>query len=255
VFLFPAAARRRGTPLAQAFVASMTLGAGQFCTNPGLLIGVGGADLDAFIASATSALGNVAAPPMLSASIASNYANGVRQLHALDGVEVVARGRDEPGPNRCRATLSIVEGQRFIDEPRMAHEVFGASSLVVRVSSVEDFARIARSLEGQLTATLLHDPEDASAVATLLPALERRVGRIVSNGWPTGVEVARSMVHSGPYPATSDGRSSSVGSLAIQRFLRPVCYQDLSDALLPAALQDANPWQLPRRVDGTLERS
>jgi NADP-dependent aldehyde dehydrogenase len=120
---------------------------------------------------------------------------------------------------------------------------------MVRAASVDDFASLARRLEGQLTATLLYEADDAAAVAALLPVLERRVGRIVGNAWPTGVEVASAMVHGGPFPATSDGRSTSVGSLSIERFLRPVCYQDIGDALLPEVLQESNPWNVPRRVD------
>jgi 2,5-dioxopentanoate dehydrogenase len=249
VFLFPGAAVRRGGDLARAYVTSLTLGAGQFCTNPGLLFGVDGPALEDFVVAAATALAEAAAQTMLSDGIAANYALRAQRLEALDGSRVVARGRHEPLPNRGQAMLLTVDAGRFVADPAFSEEVFGASSLVVRVRSTTEFAELARSLEGQLTATLLYEPDDVAAVRSLMPVLERRVGRIIGNGWPTGVEVASAMVHGGPYPATSDGRSTSVGDLAIQRFLRPVCYQDLDDALLPRLLADDNPWNVPRRVD------
>ncbi|MEO8753210.1 MAG: aldehyde dehydrogenase (NADP(+)) [Casimicrobiaceae bacterium] len=252
VFLFPAAAARRSGDLARAYVASLTLGAGQFCTNPGVLFGVAGADLESFIEVAAAALAAVPAQTMLTDGIATAYGRGVLQLQRVGGVEVVARGAADETLRRCRALLTRVDADRFLREPRLAEEVFGASSLIVRAASTDEFATLVENIEGQLTATVLYDPDDVPAVAKMLPALERRVGRIIGNGWPTGVEVASAMVHGGPYPATSDGCSTSVGSLAIQRFLRPVCYQDLAETLLPSVLKDANPWNVPRRVDDAM---
>ena len=131
--------------------------------------------------------------------------------------------------------------------------MFGASSILVRCRDLDEVKRVIAGLEGQLTATLMIDPEDEPLAATLLPLLARKVGRVLANGWPTGVEVSHAMVHGGPYPATSDGRTTSVGSLAIARFLRPVCYQDLPDNVLPPALRHANPWHLDRRFGGKRE--
>ena len=250
VFLFPGAAHRRGEELAKAYVASLALGAGQFCTNPGILIGVGNADFDAFVSFATTALQAVPAQPMLSAGIAGNYARGLAALRARTTVTELGRGAEATAPNRCRAALLAVEADDLLADAGVREEVFGAASVIVRAGTIEDFARIARQLEGQLTATLLYDEDDIPAVARLMPELERRAGRLLGNAWPTGVEVADAMVHGGPYPATSDGRSSSVGALAVERFLRPVCYQNLDARLLPPAVQDANPWRLPRRTDG-----
>ncbi len=249
VFLFPAAARRRGAELARAYVASLTLGAGQFCTNPGVLVGVGGADFETFLAEAAQALSGVPGQAMLTQGIAAAYSRGIEELQGIQGVQVVARGAGDVAARRCPAVLTSVDSALFLREGRLREEIFGASSIAVRASSTAEFAAVAGRLEGQLTATVLYDPEDAPAVSALLPVLERRVGRIIGNGWPTGVEVASAMVHGGPFPATSDGRSTSVGSLAIQRFLRPVCYQDIGEPLLPEALKDANPWALPRRID------
>ena len=139
------------------------------------------------------------------------------------------------------------------DNPALAHEVFGAFSLIVRCKDAEALALALQSLEGQLTATLHIDKEDEALAAKLLPILRDKAGRILVNGWPTGVEVTHAMVHGGPFPATSDGRTTSVGTLAMTRFLRPVCYQDVPDALLPPALKATNPWNAPRRVDGVME--
>jgi NADP-dependent aldehyde dehydrogenase len=128
--------------------------------------------------------------------------------------------------------------------------VFGPSSVIVRCRDHDDVMQVIAGLEGQLTATIHIEKADEAIAAQLLPLLREKAGRVLANGWPTGVEVTWAMVHGGPYPATSDGRTTSVGTLAMTRFLRPVCYQDIPDALLPPALQRANPWQLPRRVDG-----
>ncbi|TXN65613.1 aldehyde dehydrogenase (NADP(+)), partial [Methylobacterium sp. WL18] len=153
-----------------------------------------------------------------------------------------------------RAALFATDSDAFLAEPALQEEMFGAAALVVRCPDLAAMRAVLERLEGQLTASLHIAQEDHAAVRGLLPLLERRVGRILIDGFGTGVEVAHAMVHGGPYPATSDGRTTSVGSLAIDRFLRPVSYQDLPDALLPAALQEANPLNLPRRLDGTLER-
>lgn len=249
VFLFPAAAQRRGSELAKAYVASLSLGAGQFCTNPGVLVGIDGAPLDEFLRVAAATIEDVAPQVMLSEGIATAYDRGVRQLRTVEGVRIVGQGATDAATRGRAAVLGSVDAQRFLREPALREEVFGASSIVVRAESVADFVRVAQGMEGQLTATLLYDAEDIPLVRELLPVLERRVGRIIGNGWPTGVEVSAAMVHGGPFPATSDGRSTSVGSLAIQRFLRPVCYQDIGDSLLPAVLKDANPWKVPRRID------
>ncbi len=131
-------------------------------------------------------------------------------------------------------------------------EIFGAASLVIRYSSTAELLEAIGRLEGQLTASLQLTEADYPTAAPLIPALEQKVGRIIVNGWPTGVEVGHAMVHGGPFPATSDTRTTSVGTLAINRFLRPVAYQNLPQELLPTALQDTNPWQLNRRIDGSV---
>ncbi|MFO1072446.1 MAG: aldehyde dehydrogenase (NADP(+)) [Geminicoccaceae bacterium] len=248
VLLLPAALAARAEELARGFVASLTLGAGQFCTNPGLLLGIAGPDLDRFVATAAAALAQAPAATMLTPGIHAAYERGVEAFAAR--AELVARGAAGQGPHACRAALLATDARSFAAEPALAHEVFGAAALLVRCADAGELVALVEGLEGQLTATLQLDPADHPLARRLLPLLERRAGRILAQGWPTGVEVGHAMVHGGPYPATSDGRTSSVGTLAIRRFLRPVCYQDLPDDLLPPALQAANPQGLPRLVDG-----
>lgn len=250
VFLMPAALEARAEALGAAFVGSLTLGAGQFCTNPGLVIAQAGPALDRFIAAARTAVEAAPAATMLTPGIHAAYVQGVAGLEGNTATEVVARGASGDGANTCTAALFTVDSAAFLADPALAHEVFGASSVVIRCTDAADMLAVARGLEGQLTATLHLDEGDHEPARALLPVLEDRAGRILANGWPTGVEVCHAMVHGGPFPATSDPRSTSVGTLAIRRFLRPVCYQDLPDALLPDALKAANPLRVPRLIDG-----
>jgi NADP-dependent aldehyde dehydrogenase len=252
VFLLPAALAARAEALAAGFVGSLTLGAGQFCTNPGLVIAVEGEGLKRFAAAAGAALEAQSAATMLTPGIAAAYRRGVEAFAGGAAVRQVARGREASGANSCRPALFSTDAATFTATPELAHEVFGAFSLIVRCADVEEMAAVARALDGQLTATLHLDPDDHPLVQDLLPVLEDKAGRILANGWPTGVEVCHAMVHGGPFPATSDPRSTSVGTLAIRRFLRPVCYQDMPDQLLPAAVKAGNPLGLPRFVDGAI---
>jgi len=252
VFLLPAALAARAEALAAGFVASLTLGAGQFCTNPGVVIAIGGQGLERFSAAARSALEAEPAATMLTPPIASAYRRGVEAFARSTAARQVARGREAGGANCGRSALFSTDAAAFIATPELAHEVFGAFSLIVRCANATEMAAVAGALEGQLTATLHLDPEDHPLAQGLLPVLEEKAGRILANGWPTGVEVCHAMVHGGPFPATSDPRSTSVGTLAIRRFLRPVCYQDLPEELLPAAVKAGNPLGLPRLADGAM---
>ena len=253
VVLLPGALANRAEAMGTAFVGSLTMGSGQFCTNPGLVIALDGPDLDSFVAAAASALSGAAPQVMLTPGIHEAYEKGVAALAGADGVTTVARGTDPEGVNRGQAAFFSTDSATFKSNPVLAEEVFGSSSVLIRCSSIEEIVATIADLEGQLTATLQIGEGDEDHAAKLLPTLSRKVGRILTNGWPTGVEVTHAMVHGGPFPSTADGRSTSVGTLAMMRFLRPVCYQDVPDALLPPALQDANPWGLTRRVEGKLE--
>ena len=250
VFLFDGALASRGAELGRAFVGSLTMGSGQFCTNPGLAIAVDGPGLDDFVAAAGEALGQVQATPMLTPAIADNYASGVAALDA--DADLVARGAAGVTQTSCRPALFTTDAGTFRRSEALRAEVFGASSLLVRCADEDEVLSVAHDLEGQLTATLHVEEFDYDAAARLLPTLELKVGRILFNGWPTGVEVGHAMVHGGPSPATSDSRTTSVGSRAIERFLRPVAYQDVPKALLPSAIAEGNPDGLWRRIDGQL---
>ena len=252
VLLLSAALAARGEAIGRAFAASLQLGAGQFCTNPGLVLAVDGPGLDAFVAGATAGIEGAAAQTMLTPGIHAAYGTAVETLAAHPGVKTLARGAPATGPHEARAALFETRAADFGADRHLQAEVFGASSLLVRAPDAAGLLQAVSALEGQLTIALHMDAGDGADAARLLPVLEEKAGRILVNGFGTGVEVADAMVHGGPFPATSDGgRTTSVGTLAIRRFLRPVCYQDFPPELLPDALRDGNPAGINRIVDGT----
>jgi len=250
VYLLPGALRERSAALGEGFVESLTQGVGQFCTNPGLLIAVDGPDLATFVAAAQRALSAKVAGTMLTAGIHAAYQAGMAGLEAVAGVEVLARGQAGDGPGTARASLFATTAECFFAQPRLQDEIFGPASLLVRCRDFAEVLQVSERLDGQLTATLQMTEADTEMARRLLPLLERKAGRILANGFPTGVEVSHAMVHGGPFPATSDSRTTSVGSAAIERFLRPVCYQNLPDVLLPAPVIRENPLGLLRMTDG-----
>jgi alpha-ketoglutaric semialdehyde dehydrogenase len=250
VFLLPGALAAWAEKLGEEFVGSLTLGVGQFCTNPGLVIALEGTALERFVAAAGAALGRVAPGVMLTSGIHDAYQRGVQQLIEHDKVTLLARGAESQGKNCGRGALFSVSATDLLQHAEVMDEVFGASSVIVRCADEAQLLEVAAHLEGQLTATLQLAASDQAFAARLLPILETKSGRLIANGWPTGVEVAHAMVHGGPFPATSDGRSTSVGTLAIERFLRPVCYQDFPDGLLPHALRRDVIQSRPHRFDG-----
>ncbi|WP_250453636.1 aldehyde dehydrogenase (NADP(+)) [Caballeronia sp. ATUFL_M2_KS44] len=253
VLLFPNALKNRGEAIGKAFVQSLVLGAGQFCTNPGLVLAVDGPDLDAFIAAASAALKETGAQTMLTPGIHKTYEGAVEKAASHADVTTAARGLEAKSGHQGQSALFVTTADAFRKNHELQEEIFGASSLIVRCPDLASMRELVESLEGQLTAALHIDEADYAEARRFLPALERRTGRILVNGFGTGVEVGHAMVHGGPYPSTADGRSTSVGSLAIDRFLRPVSYQDLPDALLPDAIKNDNPLSLNRRIDGKLQ--
>jgi NADP-dependent aldehyde dehydrogenase len=250
VFLLPGALENE--KLSQAFVDSLTLGSGQFCTNPGLLIGVDGPLLQKFTDGAVAALQAKPAGTMLTPGIHEAYVSGVDKLGAVPGVQRLAQGLGADTPCRAQATLYSTDAKTFLANPALEAEVFGPCSLLIRCQDEAEMLAVAEHVEGQLTATVHATSADLGIASRLLPTLERKVGRILFNGFPTGVEVSHAMVHGGPFPSTSDSRSTSVGASAIDRFLRPVSYQDVPAELLPLALADGNPFAIPRVEDGDL---
>ncbi len=254
VLLLPAALRARGEQIARELSASVVLGCGQFCTNPGLIIGLNSPAFGAFTREFAAHMADQPAQTMLNAGTLSSYEKGVSALHRHPAVRHLA-GQPQQGrqawPQLFQADASLL----LAGDPLLQEEVFGPCTVLIEVADLHELQRAVQALHGQLSASLIAEPEDLSLCATLLPLLEHKAGRLLLNGYPTGVEVCDAMVHGGPYPATSDARGSSVGSLAIERFLRPLCYQNYPDELLPKALQNANPLGLERLVDGQHTRA
>jgi NADP-dependent aldehyde dehydrogenase len=249
-FVTRGASERRPVDVADGFVASMTLGAGQFCTKPGLLVVPRGS---AVVDLVGERVAKVSGAPLLNERIRLGYAASLDSLARRDGVEVAA-GRmpsaedpsDATAPTLLRSTAAAL-----LADARLGEEVFGPAALVVEYDDEGELLAVASGLAGQLTATVCGDPQDA-LVGTLLTTLAGRAGRVLLNDWPTGVSVTYAQQHGGPYPATTAVGTTSVGAAAIDRFLRPVAYQGVPEPLLPPALRDANPWGVPQRIDGRL---
>ncbi|MBQ0984652.1 aldehyde dehydrogenase (NADP(+)) [Streptomyces sp. F63] len=239
--------------LATAYVSSLTSGAGQFCTNPGLLLLPTGPAGDAFLAAVARSVEGAAGQVMITPGIAEACARGTERWAAVDGVSVVARGVPGESPYAPSPQVLACGAATFAAHEDLSGEVFGAAGLVVRWSGTGELLALLEHIDGQLTATLHGTDADLATAGHVLPVLEERAGRILWGGWPTGVEVCHAMVHGGPWPATSSPGTTSVGTLAIERWLRPVCYQSFPDALLPEELRAANPLGVTRLVDGVLE--
>jgi NADP-dependent aldehyde dehydrogenase len=254
VILLPSALKARGEQIGTAFAAALTLGAGQFCTNPGLVLAIDCPELEFFLRGASQAVAQAPAATMLTPGIHDAYQKGVSALLDNAGVTTLARGAEGNGV-ACQAGLFSTTADHFLGDPSLQDEVFGASSLLVRCRDVGQMIALLDRLEGQLTVAIQADEGDLADAGALLPHLERLAGRIIFNGFGTGVEVSDAMVHGGPFPATSDVRTTSVGSLAIMRFLRPVCYQDVPQALLPPEVREDGAERLPRRINGGLQLS
>lgn len=252
VFLLPAALSARGDSIAKGFVESLVMGAGQFCTNPGILLALESDALERFVSAAANALADKSPTTMLTPNIHGAYCNGLNNLHKASGVTLVAEGREAEGSFQARPAFFRTDSATFLANPALEDENFGPSALLVVCKDTADLQTVAAKFDGQLTVTLQFEEGDQAIAQALLPTLERKAGRILFNDYPTGVEVSYSMVHGGPFPATSDSRSTSVGATAIDRFLRPVCYQNVPDSLLPPSLQQSNPLKTWRLVNGEL---
>lgn len=252
VVLLPGALVADSAAVAEGFVGSLTLGAGQFCTNPGLVLLPAGSG--AFADAVKAAVDQADGQTMLTANIAQAYESG-RERVALNGATELGAGHAGETENAPAPAVYQTSAALLRSTAALRDEVFGATAVLVEYADHDDLIATLDELGGQLTISVHAVADDHDAVAALLPVLERTAGRVIMNGWPTGVEVSHAMVHGGPFPATSDPRSTSVGTLAIERFQRPVSYQGFPDDLLPMALRDDNPYGLPRRVDGTLSTS
>jgi NADP-dependent aldehyde dehydrogenase len=257
VFILPRALRERREEIVDGLMASVTLGGGQFCTNPGVVVGLGNGDLKAFVRLLGERASATALCTMLHEGIRSGYEEGLNELEATGDVRFVARGSSSNGSTATPGTTAVLtaSARAFLAKKRLQEEVFGPSTLVVSCSDSAEIERVAYSVDGNLTATLHGTQEDLEEFADLVHLLENKVGRLIFNGFPTGVEVCASMHHGGPYPATSDVRSTSVGTAAILRFARPICYQDFPQTAMPAELRDRNERGIWRTVDDELTKN
>lgn len=254
VFILPGAAAANGAGLATGLQASATMGVGQFCTNPGVVLVETSDSGNALVSAFAEEMSKSPSAIMLNPSIHSAYTGGVAERSDKEKVNTLVINDDEGVGCPGMAAVFEVSADTFLEDESLSEEIFGPETTLVRWNTKEDLLAIAEELEGQLTATIHGTDEDFEEYADLVSILERKVGRIVYNGFPTGVEVCPSMVHGGPFPATSDGRSTSVGTHAIERFIRLVAYQSSPQSLLPDELKDGNPLGIWRMVNGEFSR-
>ncbi len=250
VLLLDNALQNRGKEIANQYAGSVTLGVGQFCTNPGLLIGKEGASMNQFIEELGTAIRDKSPETMLSEGICNNFEKNKNHLLDQDGVQLIAQSDQETTGFEGRPAVAMVNGIDFINNASLKEEVFGPFTLVVKCADDAELKEVLESLNGQLTGTVMGESTELIEKRNLIEILQNKVGRLILNGVPTGVEVCHSMHHGGPYPATTDSRFTSVGTDAIKRFGRPVAYQDFLQDLLPEELKSANPLGIWRQVDG-----
>ncbi|MBF7093288.1 aldehyde dehydrogenase (NADP(+)) [Flavobacterium sp. ALJ2] len=249
VVILPEALENNSKKWATAYAGSITLGTGQFCTNPGLLLGIKGEKLNLFIAQLADEIEKIAPSCMLHPSIKADFNNGKEKIQSQNGVSTVAEYKGEIAPNYAPQTILAVDGKTFLENPTLSHEVFGPFSIIVQCENNEELLKIINNLDGQLTGTIIAEPMELYNYNTVVDALQNRVGRLIFNGVPTGVEVCASMIHGGPYPASSDSRFTAVGIHAVKRWVRPFSYQNWPDELLPPALQNKNPLNITRTIN------
>jgi NADP-dependent aldehyde dehydrogenase len=254
IFILPGALRESKEQIAAGLYASFTLGGGQFCTKPGMVFLPDGGEASEFRDRLEELVDGASRFHLLTEAIRSSYRTGIQVRKAKSSVEIVAGQDAQARDLSVPAALFVTDAAHFLKDPELAAEIFGPATLLVHHSRQEEILEIARNLEGHLTATIHGTEQDLTEARELIRILERKVGRLIFNGFPTGVEVCHAMVHGGPFPATSDGRSTSVGTQAIYRFTRPVCYQGFPNAELPDELKDENPLGIWRLVDGELTR-
>jgi NADP-dependent aldehyde dehydrogenase len=255
VFILPGALKENGNTLATDLASAVTQGVGQFCTNPGLVILEQSSEAQTFRTSLANRIAESASGVMLSSSIRNNFQRGVERLKTQNEVVQAAQGKDSGDGYRGTPFLFETSVQTFLRANHLEEEIFGPSTLVVTSGNRSELMQAAEKLSGHLTATIHGTEKDLTDYRDLISLLEQKVGRLIFNGYPTGVEVCHSMVHGGPYPATTDSRTTSVGTAAILRFVRPVCYQNFPSSSLPEELRDNNPLNLMRLVNGRWEKN
>ena len=252
--LLPNALAKRAETIANHYAGSITLGVGQFCTNPGLILGIAGEGLNNFISGLSAAIAKTQPATMLHSGISGAYRKNTQEMISQQGVEFLNHSAQEAKEGEGRPVLAKASGVAFINNPQLHEEVFGPFSLVIECRDKEELNQCVDKLSGQLTTTIIGEEDELNSYHDLIIELREKAGRIIFNGVPTGVEVCPSMNHGGPYPASTDSRFTAVGIHSIKRFLRPLSFQDAPQAILPAALQDANPHKIWRLLDGELSK-
>jgi len=255
VFLMPEKLRESAVDTAMLYAGSVTLGVGQFCTNPGLIIGIDNEDLQTFIQTLGEEIRKTSPGEMLHAGIFKNYVERRANALAQEEVEIISAAETDPLFNQATPTLASATAKAFINNPILHMEVFGPYSIVIRCNDMDEMINVAKHLEGQLTATLMASESDLRNHSELIDFVRNMCGRLILNGVPTGVEVCLSMQHGGPFPATTDSRFTSVGADGIKRFARPICYQNWPDELLPDELKNKNPLKISRTINSRLQPS
>lgn len=256
LFLLPRALEERGTAIAEGLFRSVVLGVGQFCTNPGLVFAADGPAFEAFSAKLGDWFEQAVPGTMLNPSIAKSYEEGFQRAAGLKNIQVRCASRSaDPARTEGRPGFLTTDAATWLANHTLREEIFGPATVLVRCSSPEQFLECGRALDGTLTATVHGTAEEIVQHTVLVEILTQKAGRLLCNGFPTGVEVSPAMHHGGPYPATTDERFTSVGTAAIYRFARPICYQNAPEAALPAELKNANPLGIWRTVDGALSRN
>ncbi len=250
VIIFPDATKNKGSEWAKIYAGSITLGSGQFCTNPGLILGIKGADLNNFIQKLSEEIVKIEPTCMLHPNIIGAYETKKKIMQKQEGLETTASFSDEITANFGRQAITTVEGATFLKNTALHQEVFGPFSMVVQCENTQQLEEIITHLEGQLTGTVLAENEELENYGKVINALENRVGRIIFNGVPTGVEVCAAMVHGGPYPASTDSRFTAVGINSIKRWVRPFSFQSWPNEMLPDELKNENPLKIFRVIDG-----
>ncbi len=256
VFVLPGALAERADAIADGLRNAVVLGVGQFCTNPGLTIGIDDERFRRFAGRMEVLIGEAQPGTMLYPALFESYEASVHRLSAIEDTRTIRSsiGAGAGQQRQARPALFATAARTFLRHRELGEEVFGPSTVIVGCNSRDEMEAVARGLDGQLTATIHATPADLAEFATLVSILENKAGRLIVNGFPTGVEVCPSMQHGGPYPATTDSRTTSVGTAAIHRFVRPVAYQNFPQSALPIELQDANPRGIWRLVDGEMTR-
>jgi NADP-dependent aldehyde dehydrogenase len=256
LFILPGALKNRAAAIAQGLKGAFTIGVGQFCTKPGLVLALGGDDFSAFIEQFSAQVRAAAPGTMLHRGICDEFHAGLERVKKIPGVVVLAESDADADPAKTQAdpVAFATDVDTFLLHRELREEIFGPYTLLISAQSVTELEAAARALPGQLTATLHADGTDLTDFSDLLRILDRKAGRVLVNGFSPGVEVCPAMQHGGPYPATTDARFTSVGTAAIARWARPLCLQGFPENTLPDALRNANPLGIQRTVNGTLTR-